>query len=57
MSLPKVSIIIPTYNEAENITHLIEKIQGLSGNFRIIVVDDGSPDRTADIAEKLGQSD
>jgi dolichol-phosphate mannosyltransferase len=57
MSLLKVSIIIPTYNEAENIAHLVEKIRGLSGNFRIIIVDDGSPDGTADIAEKLGQSD
>jgi dolichol-phosphate mannosyltransferase len=51
-----ISIIIPTYNEAENITSLIETIQGLGGDFRIIVVDDSSPDGTADIAERAGQS-
>ena len=56
MTSPKVSVIIPTYNEAENITRLIEIIQGLSGDFRIIVVDDNSPDGTADIAERLGRS-
>jgi len=49
-------IIIPTYNEAENITCLMEMIRSLGGDFRIIVVDDGSPDGTADIAEISGQS-
>jgi len=53
----KVSIIIPTYNEAENITSLIDKIRDISRDIRIIIVDDNSPDGTAKIAKKLGQSD
>ena len=56
MNPSKVFIIIPTYNEAENITSLVEKICSLGGDFRIIIVDDNSPDGTADIAERLGQS-
>ncbi len=56
MNPSKVFIIIPTYNEAENITSLIQIIHGLSPDFRIIVVDDNSPDGTADIAERSGQS-
>ena len=48
------SIIIPTYNESENILRLIEAIKGnlLSGIFtEIIVVDDNSPDGTGRIVE------
>ena len=56
MNSSKVFVVIPTYNEAENITGIIEVIQDLRQNFTIIVVDDGSPDRTAEIAEKLGQA-
>ena len=56
MSLHKVSIIIPTYNEAENITRLVETIRSLNRDFYIIIVDDGSLDGTADIAQRLGQS-
>ena len=55
MNLSKVFVIIPTYNEAENITSLIEMIRSLDRDFRIIVVDDSSPDGTAEIAERLGQ--
>jgi dolichol-phosphate mannosyltransferase len=52
-----LSIIIPTYNEAENIPELIHRIEkSLKGvDFEIIIVDDNSPDRTADIAQKLGE--
>jgi dolichol-phosphate mannosyltransferase len=48
-------IIIPTYNEAQNIAALIQAIWNVGGDSHIIIVDDNSPDGTADIAEKLGQ--
>jgi len=46
-------VIIPTYNEKENIASIIEKVMGLSSAFQVLVVDDGSPDGTADIVEGL----
>jgi len=56
MKQAKVFIVIPTYNEAENITALIETIQSLGKHFCTIIVDDNSPDATADIAERLGRN-
>ena len=50
----QTSIVIPTYNESGNIERIIEKISSvLSSNFEIIVVDDNSPDGTAEIAKSL----
>ena len=46
-------IIIPTYNEKENIERIIRKIFSLEKDFNILIVDDGSPDGTADIVKKL----
>ena len=46
-------IIIPTYNEKENIERIIRKIFSLEKEFNILIVDDGSPDGTADIVKKL----
>jgi len=42
-------VIIPTYNESENIAKMIEKVMSLDGLFNLLVVDDGSPDGTASI--------
>ena len=50
-----ISVIIPTYNEKENITDLVEQILALELNARVIVVDDNSPDGTGRIAEKLAR--
>lgn len=50
-------IIIPTYNEKENIENIIRAIRALMENFHILVVDDGSPDGTADIVKLLKQSE
>jgi dolichol-phosphate mannosyltransferase len=44
-------VITPTYNEAENIVRLIEAIRAADPAIDILVVDDGSPDGTADLAE------
>ena len=46
-------IIIPTYNEKENIEKIIHKIFSLEKSFHILVVDDGSPDGTANIVKSL----
>ncbi len=46
-------VIIPTYNEKENIEKMIRKVRSLDGDFHILVVDDGSPDGTAQIVKSL----
>ncbi len=46
-------VIIPTYNEVENIERLISNIFSLQRNFDILVVDDNSPDGTANVVETL----
>ena len=47
-------MIIPTYNERENIEKVIKKVHEVLGkNYEIIVVDDNSPDGTAQVAKKL----
>jgi dolichol-phosphate mannosyltransferase len=50
-----VYIVIPTYNEAENIKTIIARIIDLNGDFHIVVVDDNSPDGTAAIAQSMDQ--
>jgi dolichol-phosphate mannosyltransferase len=46
-------VIIPTYNEKENIEKMIRKVFSLSEKFDILIVDDGSPDGTANIVKNL----
>jgi len=46
-------VIVPTYNERENIARLIEAILGQDPRLEILVVDDGSPDGTGDIVEEI----
>ena len=46
-------IIIPTYNEKENIENIIRAVFNLEKEFHILVIDDGSPDGTADIVKRL----
>lgn len=46
-------VIIPTYNEKENIEKIIRKIFSLSRLYDILIVDDGSPDKTANIVDNL----
>ncbi|MDU1905982.1 MAG: polyprenol monophosphomannose synthase [Dysgonomonas sp.] len=49
-------VIIPTYNEKENIRNIIETVFSLSQEFDIVVIDDGSPDGTANIVKELQQT-
>jgi dolichol-phosphate mannosyltransferase len=50
---PRGAVVIPTYNEAENIERLVRQILNLGLSLQVIVVDDNSPDGTGDIAERL----
>jgi dolichol-phosphate mannosyltransferase len=46
-------VIIPTYNEKENIEKIIRKVVSLEKRFDILIIDDGSPDGTAGIVKEL----
>lgn len=46
-------IIVPTFNEADNISRLVPHLLGLEEQVDVLVVDDGSPDGTADVVKKL----
>lgn len=48
-------VIIPTYNERENIENIIRKVFSLDGGYDILIIDDGSPDGTAAIVKRLQQ--
>ena len=46
-------VIIPTYNEKENIENIFRKVISLESNIHVLIVDDGSPDGTATIVKSL----
>lgn len=46
-------VIIPTYNEKENIASILQSVFDLDQDFHVLVIDDGSPDGTADIVRAL----
>ncbi len=46
-------VIIPTYNEMENVEKMIRKVMSLTESFDLLIVDDGSPDGTGAIVKKL----
>ncbi|NUM51973.1 MAG: polyprenol monophosphomannose synthase [Flavobacteriales bacterium] len=48
-------VIIPTYNEKENIERMVRAVFALPSPFHLLVIDDGSPDGTADIVKLLMQ--
>jgi dolichol-phosphate mannosyltransferase len=51
--MKKTLIIIPTYNEKENVEKLLEMIYEVKSDVNILIVDDNSPDKTYEIIEKL----
>ena len=53
--MDKKVIIIPTYNEKENIENIIRAIRALDDDYHILIIDDGSPDGTAAIVKGLQQ--
>ena len=51
--MDKKLVIIPTYNEKENIADIISAVFALPGEFHVLVIDDGSPDGTAEIVKNI----
>ena len=45
-------VVIPTYNELDNISDIIDEVFSLNNNFNVLVVDDNSPDKTYKIVEE-----
>jgi dolichol-phosphate mannosyltransferase len=54
--LPERLVIIPTYNERENIREIIAHVLGLDPSFDLLIVDDGSPDGTAALVKEAQQA-
>jgi glycosyltransferase involved in cell wall biosynthesis len=54
MASPKISVIIPAFNEAQTIGPIVEKIKALHPDCEVIVVDDGSTDDTGSVAGRAG---
>ena len=55
MSGIRALVVIPTYDEAENLRPLVTRVLGLPVEVDILVVDDSSPDGTAELARELGK--
>ena len=52
----KPLVILPTYNEAENIVEVLDRVREAVPDADVLVVDDGSPDGTGDLAEQWGEA-
>jgi dolichol-phosphate mannosyltransferase len=50
----RVLVMVPTFNEAENIDEVLHRVRNAVPDADILVIDDGSPDGTADMAEAIG---
>ncbi|GAA1772989.1 polyprenol monophosphomannose synthase [Nocardioides hankookensis] len=55
--LGRVVVVIPTYNEAENLAWIVGRLRAAQPSIDVLVVDDGSPDGTGDIADELAAAD
>jgi dolichol-phosphate mannosyltransferase len=52
--MPRVAIVVPTYNERDNLPVLVARVLALGPTFSLFVVDDNSPDGTGEVADHLG---
>ena len=50
----RVLVVLPTYNEAGNIVEVLRRVRAAAPDVDMLVIDDGSPDGTADLAEAFG---
>lgn len=57
MTPPPVLVIIPTYNESENILPIVDRVHAAAPQVAVLVVDDGSPDGTGEIADGRAATD
>jgi len=55
--MERILVIIPTYNEADNIRQLISDILSVNDAIHILVVDDNSPDKTGELVEEMKKED
>ncbi|GAA4861656.1 polyprenol monophosphomannose synthase [Kitasatospora terrestris] len=55
--LGKVLVIIPTYNEAENVERIVSRVRTAVPEVHVLVADDNSPDGTGEIADKIASED
>ena len=55
MASERALVIVPTYNERENIERLVATVLGQDASLDVLVVDDGSPDGTGEIADRLAE--
>ena len=51
-----IAVIVPTYNEAENLPKMVTALIGLPLDLEVVIVDDASPDGTGQIADGLSQT-
>ncbi len=49
-------VIVPTYNERENIVNLVNKVMSMDEGFHMLIVEDNSPDKTADLVRELQET-
>jgi dolichol-phosphate mannosyltransferase len=55
--VPKTIVVIPTYNERENVPRLLPQVLGQAPDLEVLVVDDQSPDGTGALVAELGRQD
>ncbi|MBA3804063.1 MAG: glycosyltransferase, partial [Acidimicrobiia bacterium] len=53
----RVAVVVPTYNEADNLGRLVDGLRRANVTAQIVVVDDASPDGTGQLADELARSD
>lgn len=56
-ALTRVAVLIPTYNEAENLAGVVERVRSVTPEVDVVVLDDNSPDGTGEIADRLAAAD
>ncbi|MFQ5905038.1 MAG: polyprenol monophosphomannose synthase [bacterium] len=53
----KTLVVMPTYNEADNITEIVHDVLSQDSSIDVLIIDDNSPDGTGDVAEKIAAGD
>jgi len=54
--MEKILVVIPTYNERENVAKLLEPVLGADSRIEVLIVDDNSPDGTGELADRIASS-
>ena len=57
MTLGRMVMVVPTYNEVDNLAWIVGRVRAAVPDADVLVVDDGSPDGTGDVAEELASGD